>query len=433
MGSKYIGGIPLPCTQLLRSRGSARALALLALCLTAWSAPAGELAVHGFGTIGTAYIDQPAGWAYTRSLNQRTTTDELRPDLDSVIGLQLNYRPSEQFELVAQASAAVLDDAARLTDYVDLAFLAWRPDAAWTARLGRVNLDAYLLSDHRDVGFTYQFIRPPVEFYARMPSSLDGADVVRTWMSGEVQWSVKAFVGRTSAGVGERRLRLWPLYGVMLSRESGGLLLRFSALQGRPSVGISALDPLLQGLQQIEALPVPDVAAQAAQMRQALTTQDVRTDYLAGAIAYDRHSWLLSAEINSAEVKDRANISFTTGYLSLGRRFGPLSVFLMESAAIRRGDPLDTPDWATPLTPIDPVLAQQAQMLAIGATTAINRTAADQNTTSLGMRWDLAPRLALKAQWDHVRVRREGSGLFGQSGPEPASANVAAIALDFVF
>lgn len=433
MSSNFIGENPGAFAQPGRARRLARSLALLSLVVPALSAHCGELSVHGFGTIGAAVVEQPAGWGWTRALNQRTTTDDFRPDLDSVIGLQFNYRPSEQFEVVGQATAAVLDDAARLADFLDLAFVAWRPNAAWTARLGRVNLDAYLLSDHRDVGFTYQFIRPPVEYYSRMPSSLDGADVVRTWVAGDVHWSAKAFVGRTSAGVGDRRLKIWPLYGFMLARESGGLQLRISALQGRPSMGIPALDPLLQGLQQIQALPVPQVAAEAAQMQRALTTKEVRTDYLAGAMAYDRLDWLLSAEINSARVKDRSNISFTTGYLSLGRRFGPVSVFVMESAAIRRGDALETPDWATPLTPIDPLLAQQAQMLAIGATTAINRTAADQSTTSLGMRWDLAAHLALKAQWDHVRVKREGGGLWRQSGSGPATANVVAVALDFVF
>jgi hypothetical protein len=433
MSSRYIGEIPGAVARPGRSNRLALLLASSTLALSALPAHPGEIFVHGFGTIGAAVMDQPAGWAYERALNQRTTTDDFRPDVDSVIGLQLNYRHSEHFEVVGQATAAVLDDAAKVADFVDLAFVAWRPGAAWTARLGRVNLDAYLLSDHRDVGFTYQFIRPPVEYYSRMPASLDGVDVVRTWVSGDVQWSAKAYVGRTSGGVGDRRLKIWPLYGVMLSREAGGLQLRISALQGRYSTGIAALEPLLEGLQQIQALPVPQVAAEAAQMQRALTTKKVRTDYLAGAMAYDRHGWLLNAEINSARVKDRSSFSFTTGYLSLGRRFGPVSVFVMESVATRRGDALETPDWSTPLTPIDPVLAQQAQMLAVGAATAINRAAADQSTTSLGMRWDLAPRLALKAQWDHVQVRRDGSGLWRNAGADPATANVAAVALDFVF
>jgi hypothetical protein len=72
-------------------------------------------------------------------------------------------------------------------------------------------------------------------------------------------------------------------------------------------------------------------------------------------------------------------------------------------------------------------------VLAIGATAAINRAAADQSTTAAGLRWDISPRVALKAQWDHVRVRREGSGLWQQAGGGPARSDVVAIAADFVF
>jgi hypothetical protein len=411
-----------------------RALAALAPALLLLAqAQAAEVSVHGFGTIGAAYLDQPEGWAYTRSLNQRSSREDLRPELDSLIGLQLNYRPSATLELVGQATAAVLDEAARPADYLDLAFVAWRPDDAWTLRLGRLNLDAYLLSDHRDVGFTYQFIRPPVEFYSRMPASLDGADVLREWFVGEAQWTAKAFIGHTSAGTGAGRLKLWPLYGLMLSRESGGLLLRISALQGRPSAGIPRLDPLLEGLRQMQLVPVPGVVAQAASMERALTTKNVRTDYLAAAAAYDRNEWLVTAEINTVKADGRPSISFTSGYVSLGRRFGPLSIFVMESVAWRRGDPLATPDWATPLAPIDAGLAQQAQALAIGATTAINRSAADQSTTSAGIRWDIGARVALKAQWDHIRTRRDGGGLWSESDNDAHEANVVAVALDFVF
>jgi hypothetical protein len=117
----------------------------------------------------------------------------------------------------------------------------------------------------------------------------------------------------------------------------------------------------------------------------------------------------------------------------VGRRFGPLSVYVTESVAMRRGDALEVPDWATPLEPIDAALAQQAQAIAIGATTAINRTAADQSTTSAGLRWDVTPRVALKAQWDRVRTRRNGGGLWHRSDARPAHSSVGAVALDFVF
>jgi hypothetical protein len=394
---------------------------------------AAELSVNGFGTIGAAYLDKPAEWAYTRSLNQRPNDDEVRADLDSVVGLQLNYSPTAEVELVGQATASLLNKDADASDYLGLAFIAWRPDPRWSLRLGRVNLDAYLISEHRDVGFTHQFIRPPVEFYSRMPTSLDGGDVERSWEGSGAHWRVRAFAGRTSAGIGRLRMNWWPLFGVVMAREADGLLLRLSALRARTPNGLVSLDPLVAGLQQMQALPVPQVAAEAAVLERAIATRGLRTRYVAAALAYDRHDWLLVAELNRARARDSSALNFTSGYISIGRRFGALSAFVMESMAVRDQPTYEAPDWATPLAAIDPVLAQQAQALALGATTAANKSAGEQSTTSAGLRWDVAPRLALKAQFDHVRTRRDGDGLWLRADGRRTSANVLAVALDFVF
>jgi len=396
-------------------------------------APAAELTVHGFGTIGVAYLDKPADWAYSRALNQRTSEDAFRADLDTVLGLQANYRPSQTLELVGQVSASALDREAPLSEFVELAFLAWRPDQNWSVRLGRVNLDAYLISNHRDVGYTYPFIRPPVEFYARSPTSLDGGDVTRTWDSGSTQWQAKLFAGRTAGGTGDGRLRLSPVVGLMVSRESDGLLLRISAVHARSANDIVALKPLLAALQQVQMLPDPQVAQEAAGMQTLLTYRGTSTNYVAAAAAYDRHDWLLSAEINRSTVKGNPTIGFTSGYASVGRRFGSLSVNLTESGTDRRSGAFHAPDWETALAYMGSGQAQQFQAIADGAAIAINTNAGHQFTTSLGVRWDVNARLALKAQLDRVRTPRNGSALWNLADQRPAVSHVMAVAADFVF
>lgn len=394
---------------------------------------AADIAVHGFGTIGGAYIDQPEGWSYSRSLNQRTSGADVRAELDSVLGLQVNIGVTQQLEFVGQASVAALNGDARASDYLGLALLAWRPGPDWTVRLGRVNLDAFLISDHRDVGFAHPFIRPPVEFYARMPTWLDGGDVSRSWLNGGVQWQAGLFAGSTSAGTGDGRLTLRPLVGVMLSREAHGLLLRASAVHARTRDAIGALQPLLDGLRQMQALPVAQVAGEAAQLQAAMMTRGKRTRFLSAAGSYDRHGWLVTAEISRAAVEDSDSISFTSGYLSVGRRLGPVTVFAMHSATVRDAGPYPAPDWVTPLQGLDPLLAQQAQAIADGATVAINKIAGHQSTTSAGLRWDVAPRVALKVQWDRIHTRRAGDGLWRRADGQSRRAHVVAVAADFVF
>jgi len=79
------------------------------------------------------------------------------------------------------------------------------------------------------------------------------------------------------------------------------------------------------------------------------------------------------------------------------------------------------------------VLAQQAQALAAGATMAINKASGHQFTTSAGLRWDISPRVALKAQFDHVRTRRNADGLWHAADGRADSSNILALAADFVF
>jgi hypothetical protein len=173
------------------------------------------LRLSGFGSLGVAHVDAPEGWVYRHELSQPLNSSSTRLDLDSRLGLQVNYTPSSAFELVGQAILMRRASAAERTDLVEWAFAAYRPNADWTLRLGRVNMDIFLMSDHRSVGFAYPLARPPVEFYGQLPSSLDGADATRVWSDGNAQWRAKLFSGRSKLAFnGTDKLDLVVLVGV---------------------------------------------------------------------------------------------------------------------------------------------------------------------------------------------------------------------------
>jgi len=402
-------------------------------CLADAASSGDSFHISGFGTVGISQIDEPDGWAYTRNLNQANNTSRLRADLDSRLGVQFNYKSGNQLEWVGQVVASRLSPDASVGDAVELAFAAYRPDANWTLRFGRVNLDAFALSDHRDVGFAYEFVRPPVEFYSQTPTSLDGLDVSRVWTLADAQWRAKVFGGRTGAGTGDNRLVLKPLLGMMISRESDGLLMRVSALRTRADNSITALKPLIDGLRSLDALPVAQVVAQANALANGLDEAGSSISYLAGGVQYDRHGWLLSGELGVARLTSHPASSYTAGYGSIGRRLGPVSIFAVESVAERSADTTALPDWATPLAPLGPVVAQQAQLLAAAATLATNSLAGRQHTLSFGARWDLQAQLALKAQWDYIRTQANAGSLWGDSTSAAGGAHVVTVVLDFVF
>jgi hypothetical protein len=415
-------------------------LAVIALCGVAelaWGQSEAltfdDFRISGFGTVGLSHVDAPSGWSYRRDFSQPFDPGSTRGDLDSRLGLQLNYTPSTQFELNVQAVATRRAAAAPDSAVIQWAFAAYRPTPDLTLRVGRVNLDAYLLSDHRDVGFSYDFARPPVEFYAQLPSSLDGADIARAWNLGGALWRAKLFAGRTSTTANQiEQLPLHPVYGIMGSREADGLLLRVSAVRARLAAGSMTLEPLLAALSSVAALPVAPASAQAQALMSDLNLADSYATYFGLGAQYEHQDWIVSAE--ATRVSGEYAFDFVAGYGSVGRRFGPVTVFGIASAIESAKRAVATPPFAAELAPvIGPMAAQQIEILGAESAFAVNALGARQRTLSLGARWDLNAQLDLKAQWDFIRVHDDGGALWGNAALTPASANLGTLELDFVF
>ena len=392
------------------------AAVVLALCAgvsqaqeaDAWS---GGLRVSGFGSIGLAHVDAPAGWAYKRGAAQADNRAGTRADLDTRLGLQLNNAPTRTLELLAQVVAARRGPAALDADTIEWAFLTWRPDPEWKLQAGRVNFDAFLLSDHRHVGIAYPFVRPPVDFHAQLPRSLDGADLARGWNVDGAHWRAKVFAGRAAAFAdASARLDLSPSYGATVSREADGLLLRASAVRTRLEQDIDRLRPLLDALAPLAALPVPSVAEQAASLRSRLALSGVSLTYLALGARLERGPRLVSGEFT--RVTGQPTVAHRSAYASIGRRFGALTVYALASRVEAINPAVTVPDSAGALAPLlGPAVASQAQGVADAAVGAVNAFRLAQGTTTFGLRHDLDARWALKPQWDRIRVsRRARSG-----------------------
>ncbi|XVJ68682.1 MAG: hypothetical protein HEQ39_02810 [Rhizobacter sp.] len=386
----------------------------------------------GFGTIGFAHVAAPEGWAYRRDLAHSQSQRSERLDLDSRLGLQLNYVPSPNFELTAQAIVNRRAPAANDGSAIEWAFAAYRPNADWTVRLGRVNLDAFVLSEYRNVGFAYVYARPPVEFYAQLPSSLDGADATRTWNIDGALWRAKAFAGQTKKAIGDDSLYAGQVFGGMVSREAEGLLLRASLFQANLTFRSAQLRSAADALVSLTALPIPSVAEQAHALRSRLMVEDLRHRYVSLGTRYEARDWVFGGEL--LRVTGSRQIAFSAEYASIGRRLGPLTVYGLVSRVATTNAPLESPAWTTQLEPVlGPSLAQQAQMLGESSADAIKSFRSRQKSFSLGARWDLASQVSLKLQWDHIRVEPNGSVLWGNASTQPTRANVGSLVVDFVF
>jgi hypothetical protein len=389
--------------------------------------PAGDgLRFSGFGTVGVVNVDAPPGWGFLRSTEQGSSSRQTRADVDSRLGLQLNYAPNRQFELVGQMLAMRRRSDAATGDAIEWAFAAYRPTADLTIRAGRLNLDQYVMSDYRNVGFAYPYVRPPVEYYGSIPTNLDGVDVTQAWDTDDARWRVKGFFGRSKAS----GVRLKDLFGFSVARESDGLMLRAGWTRARLAYNVAGVQQLIDGLNQLQAVPVPSVVAEAAALRDDLDLAAKPATYATVGMSYEHGDWLMAAEATKVSL---GNARATAEYASLGRRMGDVTLFGIVSGSQTSAALRPMPTWGATLAPLlGPVMAQQAQMLGVMATTTANRTTR-QTTYSLGARWDIHPRMALKLQWDHTKIKPSGAFLWSEATNDPGSADVATVLLDFVF
>lgn len=391
------------------------------------------LRLSGFGTFGYAGSNR-GDMAAIRDISQRPDDGSATRSswkLDSRIAVQADYKLSPTAELVGQA---VLRDHVSATpgNSIEAAYAAWHPKPQLDLRLGRLGYDAFLMSDTRNLGYAYSWVRPPVEFYGWIPIfSIDGVDAAYTVDTEDAHWRIKAQIGRsgfaTPMGAQEYDFKTNRLWSLTLSRQSG---------PWRAKVGYSGfiidseaqpLAPLHAGLGAVAAAGVPGISAEAGTLLRHLSFKGTRISYLTAGLAYDDGDWLVQGELGRSTATADVVPHGTMAYLGVGRRFGDWTPYLVASA-VRPGNGVRTAasDWSA--------IGQGG--LQNTALYVVNTTRMDQSTLSLGVRWDLHNQAALKLQWDRTSVRPSGYGLwFHDIALEGRSTHVdlLSLSLDFVF
>lgn len=421
-----------------RRRLSALALATLALGTPAAAAAesASDLPpwrLSGYGTLSYSRDDR-GDLAAIRDFTQRPSNSQNTGAtwrLDSRLGLQLAYRFAPRVEGVVQAVARDQINNS-VSNSVDLAYLDFQLGPRDAARLGRIGYAPFLMSDHRNLGYAYPWVRPPREFYSWLPLfSFDGGELTHDVFDGDGRWRLRAQFGRSGfdipMGGDTFAFKADQLWSLSLAHQRGPWRLQAGLSGFRSRDEASPLATLHDGLEQLAGLNLPGISAEAAQLRRDTSFGGSRIRYYTLGAAYDDGTWLGQAELGYSQTSTVIATASRSGYLAVGRRFGDWLPYLLLSAS-RPDKPVRTPesDWG--------MIGQAAfQTIAYGVA---NSTRQDQETLSLGSRWDFNSRAAFKLQWDHSRIHPQGYALWFRSPETNARAstvNLLTASLDFVF
>lgn len=448
---------------------------LTSFCHAASSHPTDQdhlgIRFSGFGTLGAVHA-RADGATFTRDITQPKGADNRGLDfkIDSRLGVQLNYNVTNNIEAVAQIVSRYRHEN-DFSPEITWGFLKYTHDDMLELRLGRVGFDGYIGADTRDVGYSYLWARPPVDYYGTLLFPYqDGGDLVlrMPFMNGIAR--LKMFNGVTRQQVSSlQEQRQWASpYGPMSTPPIGsiqdlnksrnkGAFIEYQNNQWTGRIGYSRLR-LNKGFPAggLGVAGLMQAAVQSAYFsgNQALTTSllsllnglevaNKHTTYKTFELVYDDGPLKLQGAFARFTSDSLLIPQGHSAFVSAGYRYGQFTPYA--TASLVRTKSSSRPQelaalGANQLLPGVPLVDMTQFMLA----TPLN----NQNSYALGLRYDFTDTVALKLQADFIRnkncspVALPGSGLSPCPPPllwptVPTSwnnrASVYSATLDFIF
>lgn len=396
-----------------------------------------RLTLSGFGTVGvTATSTDDAYYAQPYRPDKVDRSGDA--GLDSKLAVQANLRLTPSLVGVLQVIArhTAVDTFEPSPEW---AFIRWDASEQLSLRVGRIGGPVFMNSDVRDVNYAQLTARPPFDVYGQVPvSHFDGADLVYRFELGDASVSASAWGGRSKAKVSDMSVQGAPavdsevtldqLMGVNLALAmDNGLTLRAGTVHAQVSLGANEAAVPGAGLSPALASQLLD---QLGARRQPIMFSGVGAMYAHGPWQVNaEYTWLRSA----------TQIADTTGwYVNAGYRWGAVTPFIGFSR-IRVDD----------LNIDNPLAVYVAQAGVLGDAARLIQAYQDgskvpQQTLTLGLRWDVVDKVALKVQWDRIFKPAQSFGVFRLKPSGDLSAvrdfyersrhvDVMTLNLDFVF
>jgi hypothetical protein len=377
----------------------------------------------GFGTIGLLRGGNEV-LGYRRDLSQHGVFDnDWAFEPDTLLGLQFDLKLNQELDTAVQLVAKERPNNT-LNESLEWAYLRYQPTPELTLRGGRLGLDLFMLSEYRNLGFSYLWARPPVEYYG--PASYNhynGADTNYTIDLGEGQLCARLFAGSAQGTFVtpsmEMEVESKPLFGATLGWE-------FDRWQARLGLATMKHASSNQRTSQMSAAlrQVTDLWPEAAEIADDLEFKGKRLNYISAGFAYDYNTWSLQSEVSYIDSDYNVFGSLLSAYLSLGRQIGPVTIYGLVALA-------ENPDGRVQVTSAPPPLAEMQQQLQA----LYDVTYVKQHSLSLGIRWDILYNLALKVQWDRTWIDEHGGLLWLQKEPltDSWTLDTFSLNLNFVF
>lgn len=378
-----------------------------------------HFSIGGFGTLGLAHNSTDGAEFIRDFLQPAGPRDEWSPDVDSRFGLQLDARVTDTLDITLQGLTRYSADG-DYTPELSLALLRYEPNPDLTFRAGRLGWDVYVLADSRDIGYSYVWVRPSVDYFGRLLlTRIDGGDAVlrRVFAGGLLTAKIYGGFADQEVPVGDSpnlELSGSSIVGGNISFRKGDWLFRGDYARVELDQELPALPPLLAALR---ATGLP----QAIELADDISLEDKYVNIFSAGMAWERGPWQANLMYNRLDSNSLIMADAHSAYLLLTCRYGKWSPYFAASGTITSQS-----DRTTGLPLPNPLDAAVNGILTL--------THSVQNTFTAGVRYDVMPNVDVKLQVDQVHVYDHAAALWWRAQPGwDGDGTIFSMTLDFVF
>ncbi|WP_419813254.1 hypothetical protein [Bacterioplanoides sp.] len=282
---------------------------------------ANDLNINGFMSAG-------AGVLTNDDVSAAGYDDDVSFTQDTVVALQVSKQINDSTSATTQFIARGEEDYNTENAW---AYVTYSFNDNTDIRLGRLRTPFFYYSDFLEVGYAYNWIRPPGEVYSRLDtfSSINGVDLTHNFTAGSADGSVQVYFGRLEdsfAPVEEAfEIDLRNFAGAVLSLNKDNWGTRLSYHQADVYMPDLMADPTGDALEQLVA------GATALGLQDEFTPDGDTTRFYEAAITYDNGSTFLIAEWTALDHETDLLLNDQAFLISAAQRFNDTTVHLTYS------------------------------------------------------------------------------------------------------
>jgi len=386
-----------------------------------------KLQFSGFATLGAVISDSDHhGYRKTVNSDEAVYSGEVDFKQHTLLGLQADWSISDSFDAVYQGVLRDLPEPS-FDRYTTLAFLRYEVNTNWSIRVGRTAPDIFLLTEYRDVDFSYVWATAPNEVYGIIPyRSIDGLDVTYSQRGFGGLFKTKFFTGVSEAEISAssviEEVKIEDIIGISLSFDHFNWIVHAKHTQVKIANEPTTNAFLSDTIGEIPDFlwPNSDAFAQSVLM----TGQEVSYSSVSGQ--YQWQNWLASAELSHINSESEVIPKITSAYAALSYQLDRHQFYGVYAFTESNNYVFDEQG-------VNEVALAE---IIHGTTEMMNFYATNQQTLSLGWRWDISNSIASSLQWNHTRIEENGGTLWLNKSDHQDVAediNVFLLTLSMVF